>query len=71
MYNYLNQCDENGENCPTIHNAVHPTVWGIGDQLEKIENTKAMGALYDVAGVEEDAPPPAADEQLRWSEFKE
>lgn len=57
-WNDPNQCDETGENCPTIHDAVHPTVWGIGDQLEKLENTKATGALYGVAGVEEDVPPP-------------
>lgn len=49
--------DEGGEN-PTIHDAVHPTVWGMGDQLKEREDTEATGALYGMAGVEEDSPPP-------------
>lgn len=32
-------------------------MWGVGDQLEKTDNTKARGGLYGMAGVEEDAPP--------------
>lgn len=44
-------------------------MWRTGDQLEKKREQKGNGALYGLQG--SGGHPPDADEQLKWSEFKD